>query len=122
MYPKFLVCPSCERHGIIEITDRESSMGFTDKRTGLSALEFSREKFKISDEDYRRIYQQISLSSLPLTGENPTVQQDILMLRMTYIYAESQKGMRFSKLYQPCEPHDPKPIRSLAQVAKNQPL
>ncbi len=120
-YPKLVICQKCKRHGIILISEQNSSTGFMTKQTGFSIIKACYEEQLISEEQYQRLYQEISHSSLLQNDESLRQEDWIILLRLIWMHAETKKGFRFSAGYEPCEKQEPiKLSKTLNQISEEQ--
>lgn len=118
-YPRLCLCPRCRRHAIIFLNEYTKSMGFMTKQTGFSIIMNMYEQQKIDADEYRKLYEDISNSPLTLRGDPCNARDEITLMRLVFIHAESLKGARLLEPYFACGEDDPILIRrNLSETVK----
>ncbi|QQS23228.1 hypothetical protein IPM19_01530 [bacterium] len=89
------------------------------KQTGFSIILTLYEQEKITADDYRKLYENISTSPLAMRGDPCNAKDEITLMRLVFIHSESLKGARLLEPYFACGDKDPILIRgSLSEKTK----
>ncbi len=115
-YPRLELCPKCKRHGIILLSKTSKSIGFMTKQTGFAIINTYKEDGWINDEQYNKLQQTVNESDLADTNDPHTAWDEVIMMRLVWIYTKTQEGARLVEPYYACKEADPKLIGGTPEV------
>lgn len=80
-YPQLVMCPECDKHAYILISESERSMGFMTKEMGMFILKSLGVSFQ-SDTASKKVHQELLNSNLMNSSDVPKVEDEVLMMRI----------------------------------------